>query len=38
MTMVVPFASVPICGALTSFQLVVTMLREFSAQTEGAPS
>lgn len=38
MTMVVPFASVPICGALTSFQLVVTMLREFSSQTEGKPA
>jgi TRAP-type C4-dicarboxylate transport system permease small subunit len=34
MTMVVPFASVPLCGALTSFQLIVTMLREFSNRTE----
>ncbi len=28
MTMVVPFASVPACGALTSFQILVTMLRD----------
>lgn len=34
MTMVVPFASVPLCGALTSFQLIVTMLREFAGPTE----
>jgi TRAP-type C4-dicarboxylate transport system permease small subunit len=30
MNMVVPFASVPLCGALTSIQLVVTMLRDFT--------
>ncbi len=35
MNMVVPFASVPLCGALTSIQLVVTMLRDF-APREGA--
>jgi len=34
MNMVVPFASVPICGALTSIQLIVTMLRDFSPQME----
>jgi TRAP-type transport system small permease protein len=34
MNMVVPFASVPICGALTSIQLIVTMLRDFSPQAE----
>jgi TRAP-type C4-dicarboxylate transport system permease small subunit len=34
MNMVVPFASVPICGALTSIQLIVTMLRDFAPQTE----
>ncbi len=27
MTMVVPFASVPVCGALTALQIAVTMLR-----------
>ncbi|RPJ75971.1 MAG: TRAP transporter small permease [Desulfobacteraceae bacterium] len=30
MTMVVPFASVPVCGLLTSIQIVVTLLREFA--------
>jgi len=34
MNMVVPFASVPICGILTSTQLIVTMLRDFSPQME----
>jgi TRAP-type C4-dicarboxylate transport system permease small subunit len=34
MNMVVPFASVPICGALTSAQLIVTMLRDFSPRAE----
>jgi TRAP-type C4-dicarboxylate transport system permease small subunit len=34
MNMVVPFASVPVCGALTSIQLVVTMLRDFSPPAE----
>lgn len=34
MTMVVPFASVPVCGALTTLQLIVTMLRDFSPQPE----
>jgi TRAP-type transport system small permease protein len=34
MNMVVPFASVPICGALTSIQLIVTMLRDFSPRAE----
>ncbi len=34
MNMVVPFASVPICGVLTSIQLIVTMLRDFSPQME----
>ena len=36
MNMVVPFASVPVCGLLTSIQIVVTMLRDFPAQAEGA--
>ncbi len=31
MTMVVPFASVPACGALTSVQILVTMLRDREA-------
>jgi TRAP-type C4-dicarboxylate transport system permease small subunit len=30
MTMVVPFASVPVCGLLTSVQIVVTMLRDWA--------
>jgi TRAP-type C4-dicarboxylate transport system permease small subunit len=34
MNMVVPFASVPVCGALTSIQLIVTMLRDFSTRAE----
>jgi TRAP-type C4-dicarboxylate transport system permease small subunit len=34
MNMVVPFASVPTCGALTSVQLIVTMLRDFSPPAE----
>jgi len=34
MNMVVPFASVPLCGALTSIQLIVTMLRDFTPRTE----
>lgn len=34
MNMVVPFASVPLCGALTSIQLIVTMLRDFVPQAE----
>jgi TRAP-type C4-dicarboxylate transport system permease small subunit len=34
MNMVVPFASVPLCGALTSIQLIVTMLRDFAPQAE----
>jgi TRAP-type C4-dicarboxylate transport system permease small subunit len=34
MNMVVPFASVPICGALTSIQLIVTMLRDFPPRAE----
>jgi TRAP-type C4-dicarboxylate transport system permease small subunit len=34
MNMVVPFASVPLCGALTSIQLVVTMLRDFAPRAE----
>jgi TRAP-type C4-dicarboxylate transport system permease small subunit len=34
MNMVVPFASVPVCGALTSIQLIVTLLRDFSLRTE----
>jgi len=34
MNMVVPFASVPLCGALTSIQLIVTMLRDFTPWTE----
>ncbi len=32
MTMVVPFASVPVSAALTSIQIVVTMIRDFSAE------
>lgn len=28
MTMVVPFASVPVCGTLTSLQILVTLLRD----------
>jgi len=35
MTMVVPFASVPSCGLLTAFQILVTMLRDFPAQQKG---
>lgn len=35
MNMVVPFASVPVCGLLTSIQLIVTMLRDFPAPGEG---
>lgn len=31
MTMVVPFASVPACGVLTSVQILVTMLRDRAA-------
>jgi TRAP-type C4-dicarboxylate transport system permease small subunit len=34
MNMVVPFASVPICGVLTSIQLIVTMLRDFAPPPE----
>jgi len=34
MNMVVPFASVPLCGAFTSIQLVVTMLRDFAPRAE----
>jgi TRAP-type C4-dicarboxylate transport system permease small subunit len=34
MNMVVPFASVPLCGVLTSIQLVVTMLRDFAPRAE----
>jgi len=34
MNMVVPFASVPTCGLLTSLQIVVTMLRDFPAGGE----
>jgi TRAP-type C4-dicarboxylate transport system permease small subunit len=34
MNMVVPFASVPTCGALTSIQLIVTMLRDFAPRAE----
>lgn len=30
MTMVVPFASVPVCGLLTAVQIVVTMLRDWA--------
>ena len=30
MTMVVPFASVPVCGLLTSLQIIVTMLRDWA--------
>ncbi|MCU0562025.1 MAG: TRAP transporter small permease [Desulfobacterales bacterium] len=30
MTMVVPFASVPVCGLLTSIQIIVTMLRDWA--------
>ncbi len=38
MTMVVPFASVPVCGLLTSIQIVVTLLREFAPPPpEAAP-
>ena len=32
MTMLVPFASVPVSAALTSIQIVVTMIRDFSAE------
>jgi TRAP-type C4-dicarboxylate transport system permease small subunit len=38
MNMVVPFASVPICGALTSIQLIVTLLRDFSPRAEAKAS
>jgi TRAP-type C4-dicarboxylate transport system permease small subunit len=34
MNMVVPFASVPTCGVLTSIQLIVTLLREYSQRAE----
>jgi TRAP-type C4-dicarboxylate transport system permease small subunit len=34
MNMVVPFASVPVCGLLTSIQIVVTMLRDFPRPPE----
>jgi TRAP-type transport system small permease protein len=33
MNMVVPFASVPICGLLTSIQIIVAMLRDFAPAT-----
>jgi TRAP-type C4-dicarboxylate transport system permease small subunit len=35
MNMVVPFASVPVCGLLTSVQIVVTILRDFPVPEEG---
>jgi TRAP-type C4-dicarboxylate transport system permease small subunit len=35
MTMVVPFASVPVCGFLTSIQIIVTMLRDFPGRGQG---
>lgn len=35
MTMVVPFASVPLCGLLTAIQILVTMLRDLPARREG---
>jgi TRAP-type C4-dicarboxylate transport system permease small subunit len=38
MNMVVPFASVPICGALTSIQLIVTLLRDFAPRAEAKAS
>jgi TRAP-type C4-dicarboxylate transport system permease small subunit len=38
MNMVVPFASVPICGTLTSIQLIVTMLRDFAPRAEAPAS
>ena len=34
MNMVVPFASVPLCGALTCIQLIVTLLRDFAPRGE----
>jgi TRAP-type transport system small permease protein len=38
MTMVVPFASVPVCGLLTSVQIIVAMLRDWAPKTtEAAP-
>jgi TRAP-type C4-dicarboxylate transport system permease small subunit len=38
MTMVVPFASVPVCGLLTSIQIVVTMMRDWApSASEAAP-
>lgn len=33
MTMLVPFASVPVAAALTSIQIVVTMIRDFTSET-----
>ena len=36
MTMVVPFASVPVCGLLTSIQIVVTMFRDRAPQAREA--
>jgi hypothetical protein len=36
MTMVVPFASVPVCGLLTSIQIVVTMFRDWAPQAREA--
>jgi TRAP-type C4-dicarboxylate transport system permease small subunit len=38
MNMVVPFAAVPLCGALTSIQMIVTMLRDFALQAEAGAS
>jgi TRAP-type C4-dicarboxylate transport system permease small subunit len=36
MTMVVPFASVPVCGLLTSVQITVTLLRDWASKTSEA--
>jgi TRAP-type transport system small permease protein len=36
MSMVVPFASVPVCGLLTSTQIVVTLLREWAPKNREA--
>lgn len=38
MTMTVPFASVPVCGLLTSIQIVVSLLRDFAPVVSKEPA
>ncbi len=38
MTMTVPFASVPVCGLLTSIQIVVSLLRDFAPAASKEPA